>query len=103
MECGNAVTIVKILLCCRFRRTGKAMGQVRVYQCWWRILREMNVFPGLNIIYFVLYQFVTYLQTLLVHTRWHHAYIGLHNLFSHIYSYIHTYVHIYSRTLTTPM
>jgi hypothetical protein len=30
------------LLCCEFRRTGKAMGQV--YQCWWRICREINVF-----------------------------------------------------------
>jgi hypothetical protein len=29
-------------LVCGFRRTGKAMGQV--YQCWWRICREINVF-----------------------------------------------------------
>jgi hypothetical protein len=36
-----AETTVKILLCCGFRRTGKAMGQV--YQCWWRICREINV------------------------------------------------------------
>jgi hypothetical protein len=27
---------------CGFLRTGKAMGQV--YQCWWRICREINVF-----------------------------------------------------------
>jgi hypothetical protein len=27
-----AETRMKILLCCEFRRTGKAMGQV--YQCW---------------------------------------------------------------------
>jgi hypothetical protein len=32
---------VKRLLCCGFRRTGNAMGQV--YQCWWRICREINV------------------------------------------------------------
>jgi hypothetical protein len=32
----------KTLLCCGFRRTGKATGQV--YQCWWRICREINVF-----------------------------------------------------------
>jgi hypothetical protein len=38
-----AETTVKILLCCGFRRTGKAMGQV--YQCWWRTRREINVFP----------------------------------------------------------
>jgi hypothetical protein len=30
------------LVCCGFRRTGKAMGQL--YQCWWRICREINVF-----------------------------------------------------------
>jgi hypothetical protein len=33
---------VKRCLCCGFRRTGKAMGQV--YQFWWRICREINVF-----------------------------------------------------------
>jgi hypothetical protein len=32
----------KRLLCCGFRRNGKAMGQV--YQYRWRIRREMNVF-----------------------------------------------------------
>jgi hypothetical protein len=37
-----AETTVKRLLCCGFRRTGKTMGQV--YQCWWRICREINVF-----------------------------------------------------------
>jgi hypothetical protein len=35
-------TIVNRLLCFGFRRTGKAMGQV--YQSWWRICREINVF-----------------------------------------------------------
>jgi hypothetical protein len=34
-------TTVKRLLCCGFRRTGKAMGQV--FQCWWGIRREINV------------------------------------------------------------
>jgi hypothetical protein len=42
-----AETTVKRLLCCEFQHTGKAMGQV--YQCWWRICRKINVFPGLNI------------------------------------------------------
>jgi hypothetical protein len=37
-----AETTVKRLLCCMFQRTGKAMGQV--YQCWWRICREINAF-----------------------------------------------------------
>jgi hypothetical protein len=36
-----AETTVKRLLCFRFRRTDKAMGQV--YQCRWRICREINV------------------------------------------------------------
>jgi hypothetical protein len=34
-------------LCCGFRRTAKAMGQV--YQCWWRICRELNAFSSSNI------------------------------------------------------
>jgi hypothetical protein len=37
-----AETTVERLLCCGFRRTGKAMRQA--YQCWWRICREINVF-----------------------------------------------------------
>jgi hypothetical protein len=54
-----AKTTVKRLLCCGFRRTGKAMGQV--YQCW-RICREMNVFSRFEyLILYVLYPFVTYL------------------------------------------
>jgi hypothetical protein len=36
-----AETTAKRLLCCGFLRTGKAIGQV--YQCWWRICREINV------------------------------------------------------------
>jgi hypothetical protein len=36
-------TIVKRLLRCGFRLTGKATGQV--YCCWWRICRELNIFP----------------------------------------------------------
>jgi hypothetical protein len=37
-----AETTARILLCCWPWRAGKAVGQV--YQCWWRICREMNVF-----------------------------------------------------------
>jgi hypothetical protein len=33
-----AETIIKRLLGCGFRRTGKAMGQM--YQCWWRMSRN---------------------------------------------------------------
>jgi hypothetical protein len=67
---GNALadaegveTTVKRLLCCGFRRIGKAMGQV--YQCWWRICREINVFPTFEYdMFYVLYPFVTPLLTL---------------------------------------
>jgi hypothetical protein len=59
-----AETTVRRLLCCGFRRTGKATEQV--YQCWLRIRREINVFfSGSNITCFTfLYQFVTYLLDL---------------------------------------
>jgi hypothetical protein len=54
---------VKTLLCCGFRRTGKAMGQV--YQSWWRICRERNSFSRFEYhMYYVLYLFVIYLLTL---------------------------------------
>jgi hypothetical protein len=57
-------TIMKIRQCCGFRRTGKAMEQM--YQCWWRICREINVFffRFEDHIFHVLCQFVTYLLTL---------------------------------------
>jgi hypothetical protein len=49
-----AETTVKRFVCCSFRRTSKAIGQV--YQCWWRICREIKVvFPGLNITCFTSY------------------------------------------------
>jgi hypothetical protein len=49
-----AETTVRQLLCCGFRRTGKAMEQV--FQCWWRICREMIFFlPGSNITRFTFY------------------------------------------------
>jgi hypothetical protein len=58
-----AETAVRRLLCCGYRRTGKAMGQV--CQCWLRICREMNVFPRFNYhMSHVLYRFVTSLLTL---------------------------------------
>jgi hypothetical protein len=57
-------TTVKRLLCCGFRRTGKAMGQV--YRCWWRICREISVsFSSFEYhMLYVVYPFVTYLLTL---------------------------------------
>jgi hypothetical protein len=49
-----------------FRRTAKAMGQV--YQCWWRICREIDAFtppPRFEYhMFYVLYPFVTYVLTL---------------------------------------
>jgi hypothetical protein len=40
-------------LCCRIWGTGEAMGQE--YHRWWRICREIKVFPGLNITCFPFY------------------------------------------------
>jgi hypothetical protein len=42
-EVGKWLRQQSSLLCCGFRRTDKEMGQV--YQCWWRICREITVFP----------------------------------------------------------
>jgi hypothetical protein len=58
-----AETRVKILLCYGFRSTDKAMGQV--YQCWWRICRETNVFLRFEYHkFYILYPFLNYLLTL---------------------------------------
>jgi hypothetical protein len=58
-----AKTTVKRLLCFGFRRTGKAMGQV--YQCWWRICREIKVFLRVRISHVLCHiPNVTYLLTL---------------------------------------
>jgi hypothetical protein len=63
-RCWNGSDNSQRLLCCRFRRTGKAMGQV--YQCWWRICREITDFFQVRIynMFYGLYPFVTYLLTL---------------------------------------
>jgi hypothetical protein len=59
-------TTIKRFLCCGFRRTGKAMGQL--YQCWWRIRREINSFFFLFRfewhMFDVLYPFLNYLLIL---------------------------------------
>jgi hypothetical protein len=53
-----AETTVKIFLCCGFWRADKAMGQV--YQCWWRICREINLLSRFEYhTFYVLYPFVT--------------------------------------------
>jgi hypothetical protein len=58
-----AETTVKRLLCRECRRTGKAMGQV--YQCSWRICREIKVLSRFEYhMFYVLYPFMTYLLTL---------------------------------------
>jgi hypothetical protein len=58
-----AKTAVKRLLCCRFRRTGKALGQD--YQRWWRICREIIFFLDFIIACFTfLYPFVKYFPTI---------------------------------------
>jgi hypothetical protein len=49
-----AETTVIRPLCCGFRYSGKVKGQV--YQCWWRICRELNTFfPGSNVKCFTFY------------------------------------------------
>jgi hypothetical protein len=53
---------IKRLLCYGFRRNNKAMGQV--YQCWWKIYREMFSFRFEYIMFYVLYPFKTYLLNL---------------------------------------
>jgi hypothetical protein len=54
---------LRAVLCCGFRSTGKAMGQV--YQCWWRICRDINAFSMFEYhMFHVLHPFVTYLLTL---------------------------------------
>jgi hypothetical protein len=56
-------TVVKRLVCCWFRCTGRPVGQM--YQCWWRICWEINVFSRFEFhVVYVLYPFVTYLPTL---------------------------------------
>jgi hypothetical protein len=47
-EVEVAETTVERLLCCGFPRTSKGMGQM--YQCWWRMYREINVFFSGSII-----------------------------------------------------
>jgi hypothetical protein len=68
----------QILICCVFRRTGKAMGQA--YQCWWKICRGRNVFPRFEYrMFYVLYPFVFYLltlpRTLRINVTYIHVYI----------------------------
>jgi hypothetical protein len=48
-----AEATAKRLVHCGFRRTGKEIGQV--YQCWWRICREINAFPDSNITFISVY------------------------------------------------
>jgi hypothetical protein len=64
-----AETTVRRLLCCGFRHAGKAMGQL--YQCWWRICREINIFPNFEYhMFYILYPFVTYWLTLRRSRSW---------------------------------
>jgi hypothetical protein len=56
-EVETEVRKSKRLLCCGIRRTGKAMRQV--YQCCWRICREINVFSRFE--YHMFYVFLSIL------------------------------------------
>jgi hypothetical protein len=79
---------VKRLLCCGFRYTGKAMGQV--YQCWWRICREINVvFFQFRMSYILRFMSIRDLLTgspsclwiswVSIHSTWHVQLIGTSN------------------------
>jgi hypothetical protein len=58
-----AETAVKILQCCEFWHTGKAVGQV--YQWWWMTCQEINLFSKFEYhMFYVFYLFVTYLLIL---------------------------------------
>jgi hypothetical protein len=64
------------LLFCGFRRIGIPMRQL--YQCWWRICQEINIYFFFRFEYhmfYVLHPFVTYLLTL---PRGYCYYTGFH-------------------------
>jgi hypothetical protein len=59
-----AETTAKRLLCCGFRCTVKAMGQESVSMLVQDMSRNKCFFLGSNIMFYVLYPFMTYLLTL---------------------------------------
>jgi hypothetical protein len=65
---------VKRLLCCGFRRTCKAMGQV--HQCWWTICLEMS-FPCSNITRFTFYIHLWRIYWLSLVSYWENAGAGI--------------------------
>jgi hypothetical protein len=82
-----AETTVKRVLSCEFRC--KAMGQV--YQCWWRICREINVFfSGSNITRFTFY----------IHL-WHIYWLSLVLCFQCLYLALYFRTHILMTSLTS--
>jgi hypothetical protein len=82
-------TTVKRLLFCGFKRTGKAMGQV--YQCWWRIYREINVFFQVRIS-FVL-RFIRICNLFTDSLSYIHFWINVHNYCSEYLSFSSLYLH----------
>jgi hypothetical protein len=56
-----AETTAKRLICCGFQCTGKVIGQV--YQCWWRLCQEINVFFRVWIQYFLCFTSICHLCT----------------------------------------
>jgi hypothetical protein len=48
----------KDFLCCWFRRTGKVTEQV--YQCWWKICREIHFPPQVRILHVLRLTYVTF-------------------------------------------
>jgi hypothetical protein len=96
-----AETTVKILQCCGFWRTGKAMGQV--YQCRWRICREINVFPRLEYYHmlYVLCPFGTNLLTLIRTHRFMFLSLSMELVSGRMHPYIRMYCTVYLQHFLT--
>jgi hypothetical protein len=65
-----AKTTVKRLLCWGLRRTGIAMGQV--YQCWWRICKEINISSSFEYHMFYMHLWPIYWLSLVVNRDRNH-------------------------------
>jgi hypothetical protein len=62
-RCRSGWDTSKMILSCRFWCISKVMGQV--YQCWWRICQEINVFSRFEYhMFYLLYPIVTFLLTI---------------------------------------
>jgi hypothetical protein len=63
-RCGSGWDNTQRFLCCGFWHSDKVMGQV--YQCWWRIFREIHFFSGSNVTCFI---FIYWLSLVCVYSE----------------------------------